>query len=264
MTVRAAEIPCSGDNGGPFEHGPPTWDDAAVGEWLHEELIACFGVEEDPWALGLVATIAGRLNAVRAPAPPLEPVILWSAHINAFIGPGRYLYLMRGLLHRAWWEDAIALTMAHEMAHHDLGHTQILSARFGWARRLRGVAGAALFLTLTERWLNGPEHEACADAFGLDLCLKAGYNKARCLELFDVFEAVALDHGDIDGVFGPEHVSDEDAHGIARWMAELHSWSWRRVRGYPCLRDRKGALLTRLNEHTAAPLPIPGTPSRRR
>src|SRR5262245_35807332 len=92
----------------------PPRDDLECGEWLGSELVDCFGLDEDPWGVDLVENIASRLNAVRAPGPPLEPVILWAADVTAFIGPGRYFYVTRGLLHRAWWEDAAALAVAHE------------------------------------------------------------------------------------------------------------------------------------------------------
>jgi peptidase M48-like protein len=220
---------------------PP--DDFMLGEWLHEALIDYCGVDEDAWAVELVSDIADRLNAARLPAPALEPVTLWVGEIAAFTGPGRYLYVTRGLLHRAWWKEATAFAVAHEMAHHDLGHTRILDGRLDWLRWLPGYLGLPIFLTLAGRWLNGPENETAADALALELCLAAGYDRARCLGLFDVIEAYALDHGDIEIVFGPLSVPDRPEGDFARWTASLREWAWRRARGYPSLRDRKAALL---------------------
>ena len=216
------------------------------GEWLYGELVAHFDVETEPWAVDLVHRAAARLNEERAPAPAMEPVILWITTQTAFTGPGRYLYLSRELLHRAYWEEAVAFTIAHEMAHHDLGHTQLYRGKLALVRHLPGSLIAAAVLTMADYWLNGPENEAAADARALDLCLAAGYDGARCMELFDILEAYALDHGAIECVFGPEevpHPREEQHHG---WRTAAQSWIWRRRYGYPAIRARKEALLARL------------------
>jgi predicted Zn-dependent protease len=233
----------------------PPQDDVSFGEWLHGELVRWCGVDNDPWAVELVRDITDRLNAVRAPAAPLEPVILYMGELSAFIGPGRYFYVSRGLLHRAWWKEATAFVIAHEMAHHDLGHTRLLDQRLGWIQRVPGSIVLVVFTAAAERLLNGPEHEAEADARALNLCTAAGYDPARCIEAFDVLERYALDHGDIDVVFGPEHLSDGTNPG--RWLIAGQRWLWQRARGYPTLRERKAALLSRLRtpgEHREHPV----------
>jgi len=221
-------------------------EDVDWGEWLCRELVAHFDVETEPCAVELVQRAAGRLNAKRAPAAPLEPIILWMTTPTAFIGPGRYIYLSRGLLHQACCQEAVAFTLAHEMAHHDLGHTQLYRGKLALVRHLRGSLIAAAVLTMADHWLNGPENEAAADARSLDLCLAAGYDGARCLELFDLLERYALDHGAIECVFGPEedlHSVQEGHHG---WRAAARSWIWRHRYGYLPIRARKEQLLARL------------------
>jgi predicted Zn-dependent protease len=222
-------------------------DDLAWGEWLYRWLESCFDVEIEPWAVDLVGRAAERLNRERTPAEPLMPVVLWISSLTAFTGPGRYLYVSRGLLHRACWEEAIAFTLAHEMAHHDLGHTRIFRGKLELVRHLPGVFGAAFALTMADRWLHGPENETAADSRALDLCLAAGYDGSRCLELFDIFEAYALDHGAVESVFGPNVELNAVEGGFDRWRAAAQSWLWRRRYGYPSIRSRKELLIARLN-----------------
>src|ERR1700738_1866604 len=107
------------------------YDDVNAGEWLHERLVASFGLETETWATGRVGGRAGRLNRVRdgCPVPGacthlLQAEILWMQEMNAYAAPGRYVYLSRELLQRAASDEPIALVLAHEMAHHDLGHTR--------------------------------------------------------------------------------------------------------------------------------------------
>jgi hypothetical protein len=120
-----------------------------------------------------------------------------------------------------WWEEPIALTardststflggcmmfvprmnrwlvVGHEVAHHDLGHVALFH---GWTDRIIRLPGAALFALFfqgLERLLYNPQKECEADRHGLDLCVSAGYDGGRCLELFDILEQRAYDgdHG---------------------------------------------------------------------
>ena len=65
-----------------------------------------------------------------------------------------------------------------------------------------------------------------------------------------MFEAYALDHGDIDGVFGPDHTLEAPQHGVSHTMTVLHDWIWQRVRGYPSIHARRDALRERLEERS--------------
>jgi hypothetical protein len=157
-------------------------------------------------------------------------------------------------LHRAWRKEAVAFVVAHEMAHYDLGHTRLLGEQTGWARALAGLAGAMLYVRSAARLLNGPDNEAAADALALDLCRKAGYEARACLEAFDVLAAYALDHGDIEIVYGPEPPANPAAQdGLACWIAAGQEWLWKRRRGYASLEERKAALAARLDAAQVTP-----------
>jgi predicted Zn-dependent protease len=227
-------------------------EDVEWGERLYRELVAHFDVETEPWAVELVQRAAERLNRKRAPAAPLEPIILWMTTPTAFIGPGRYIYFSRGLLHQACWEEAVAFGLAHEMAHHDLGHTQLYRRKLALVRYLPGSMIVAAVLGIADHWLNGPEYETAADARALNLCLAAGYDGTRCVQLFDVFEAYALDYHAIECVFGPEDDLTPPREGLRDWRAAAQSWIWHRRYGYLPIRVRKEALLARLNAPSRA------------
>jgi predicted Zn-dependent protease len=229
--------------------------DDEIGEWLYARLVAEYAEESESWATERVARVMGRLNAVRAACPmpgaapyPLTAHILWVGAMNAFAMPGRYIYLTRELLQRFGDDEPIALVLAHEAAHHDLGHVRLLRPALS---RLRGLPGNVLLFTLlrvAERLAYGADQEEAADRYGLDLCLAAGYNGKTCLELFDALEAYLLDHRDIDGVFGPEEAIGAKEGGLERWSAQFRAEAWRRLRGYPSLRARRTSLERQLRD----------------
>lgn len=242
-------------------------NDEELGVWLHDWLTEEYGVETEDWATERVGRVIAHMERVRSacPAPgaspyPLAAEILWVGAMNAFAAPGRYVYITRELLQRAASDDPIAFVLAHEIAHHDLGHVSLLR---GWLSRARNLPGSFLIAVTVaglEKQIFGPERERAADSYALDLCLAAGYDGLRCLDALEIAEAHLLDHGDLDGVFG----SDEEllrCHSSTAalpnwgWLAEARRWGWQHLRGYPSLRERKAALLTQLHEYgiTAAP-----------
>jgi hypothetical protein len=191
------------------------------------------------------------LNRVRRPLPPLEVVVLFEDELSALIGPGRTIYVTRGLLHRAWWPEAAAMAVAHEMAHHDLGHTRVFAERLRWLRQMPGALLLHVMQRAAGRWLNGPETESEADALGLDLCLRAGYDGRRCIELFDVMETYALDHGDVETALGLEELTELFPHAGSPQerpgaVARLRLWLHERMSGYAAVRARKAALVRQL------------------
>ncbi len=225
-------------------------DDIDCGRWMHQKLTEAFGHETEAWAVERVARITDRLNRVRAQcsAPgacpyPLHATILWVGEMNAFAAPGEYIYVTRELLQRAATDDPIAFVLAHEMAHHDLGHVRLVS---GWAKGIRRLPGSVLLGALLQRLRHatyGPEREAAADTYALDLCLAAGFDGRLCLDLFPILEAHLLDHGDLDGVFGIDS-------GTSWWEATRQTLH-RKARGYPPLRERRAALEQQLAAYGA-------------
>ena len=65
-------------------------------------------------------------------------------------------------------------------------------------------------------------------------------------DIFDVLQAYAIDHGDVEMAYGTEN-SGEDTQGLAGWLSKAKDWNWQRLRGYPSIPERKEALLARLS-----------------
>lgn len=169
--------------------------------------------------------------------------------------PGRYIYVARRLLERCPDDDSAAFVVAHEIAHHQLGHLRIFSHRLAALARVSHGWMAAASLHAIERAMYGPEKESAADHRALDLCLQAGYDGRKCLRVFDILAQHALDVGDVDGFLGLDTGSDHDSSGDAPWPTRLRTWTWERMLGYPSTQVRRDALERYLNYRSATPIP---------
>lgn len=190
-----------------------------------------------------VRRVEERLQAGRPAGRRLTVEVPWLQTVTAFTAPGRYVYISRGLFERCPEDEQVALVAAHEIAHHDLGHVKLLA---GWASTFAGLPSGVLLTALyrgVERRIYGPEKECAADRRGLELCLAAGYDGERCLELLGILEQHALDLGDLDIVFGPDEQSDNELAEDADWKTRIQIWLWQRARGYLPIRDRRQMLL---------------------
>jgi len=206
---------------------------------LHREIMAEFATETEAWATERVERVMARLNAARPDGEPLAAHVLWIREATAFTTPAPHVYISRRLLERLPSDEAVALVLAHEAAHHDCGHLDLFQS---WLELLpRGAVGtlvAAVFRHLEHR-AYGPEREAEADVYAVELCLDAGYDGGRCLQMFDILESMSLDRGDYDGVFGPESLLDPTDPNWNGPAHQLHRWLWTRAHRYLPLRERK-------------------------
>lgn len=224
-----------------FENG------TLFGEWLHQQFEEAAYFEMELWAIDRARRVEQRLQIGRPGKEQLIIEIPWLDEATAFTAPGRYIYFGRRLYERCGCDEHVAFVISHEVAHHDLGHVRLLGK---WMSKLTGVPGADLFALIfhaLERRLYGPEAECDADRYALDLCLAAGYDGHRCLELFDTLEQHALDLGDFDMVYGPDE-SDDELDEDASWMTKAQIWAWQRRRGYLPIRDRRQMLLKYLKK----------------
>ncbi|MBW3624326.1 MAG: M48 family metalloprotease [Armatimonadetes bacterium] len=221
-------------------------DGVSLGEWINRELRADCFFETDGWAMERVRRVNERLQQDRPPETRFIVEVPWMDETVAFTSPGRYVYFSRRLLELCD-DEAAAFVIAHEIAHHDLGHLDILPdwiAKMGRSLHLGGAILGSLFLEIEKR-IYGPENECAADRHALDLCLAAGYDGLRCLAVFDHLERDALDRRDLDIVYGPDP-SDDELDENAGFNTRLKIWFWQRSRGYLPIRDRRAMLLKRL------------------
>jgi len=210
-----------------------------LSDWLHAELTSHYAVETKPWARERVARVMNSLNALRAGREPLSAEILWVPDLCAFTTVGPYVYISRRLLERLPSDDAVAFVLAHEVGHHDCHHLRLFSGWTDWMPHIESAGYLAVVVRLLEHKAYGPEREAEADLFAMELCVKAGYRGERVLQALSILENEMLDRGDVSGVFGPENLldptdpeSDSTAYRMQRWM-------WSHSHGYLPLDERR-------------------------
>jgi hypothetical protein len=188
------------------------------------------------WAGEQVRRVAARLNRMRVPRDKLEPALIAAEAARAFTLPGRRVYVPRGLLRGLPHDGALAFVLAHEMAHHDLGHIQFVAERIADVP----AAPAAVALLGAVRMLRSADLEVASDVEALKLCLRAGYPRAECLEAFRAMETLWAETGGAEIALGFESGDLEAAMG--RFFEEAPQWQWERKRGYLSFRDRRARL----------------------
>ena len=210
--------------------------------WLHQRLVDGFALERASWAAERAARVEARLQAHVPPAERMDVVILWMREVTAFTSPAGHVYVSRRLIERAGTDDALAFVVAHEMAHHALGH---LSRRSRLVDRLSRVPGGAWVAALAldvDALRRSPSDELAADAHALRACMAAGYDPARCMDALSILEGWLLDHGDLEGVYGPDGLIEAEVEGRAEWRTRMARSAWERQRGYPSLVERRRRL----------------------
>jgi Zn-dependent protease with chaperone function len=227
-----------------------------LGERLHSILLRQFGLRNRDFSHDRVARAMAALNAARAPSAPMVGEVLWLSPPMGFTLPGPYLYITRRFIERCPSDAPVAFVLAHEIAHHDLGH---LKRAERWMDGALVHIPAALVLLAVEglaRWLYSRDNEFAADAYALDLCRKAGFNPKHCLQCFDILSWYLLDHHDLDGVYGTDEEIELDpervTNPIARISTGLRLWRARHRRLHPSLHERRQALLSRIADRKPA------------
>jgi predicted Zn-dependent protease len=220
--------------------------DLCFGDWLHTTVGEAAFIERQGYMPDRVAAACARLQASRPPGERYVCEIPWLDAFTAFTAPGKYVYFSRRLLERCPHEDAAAFVIAHEIAHHDLGHLDYFSGpalrRIARSGTGFGLLAIVFFRNLQKR-IYSPENELAADCRAMDLCIEAGYSPAKCLYLFHIMELIYLDYGDLKGVFGLDPESDQELSAEATLMTKARIWLYQRERGYLPLQDRMAELV---------------------
>lgn len=183
---------------------------------LRKKIEAQLVVEREGWAVDRARQVTAQLQAEVPADERFETLVVLSKDHNAFTVPGRTIYLSRRLLEYLLDDAAAAFVIAHELAHHHLGH-------------LPGpYRGPSIF----DAPIAQHEHELHADLHAIELCIAAGYDPDRCITALQMLDAIVLHAGDLEGSLGAE----TDAAGeVAR-------------RGYLPVRER----IARVQAHVAA------------
>jgi len=222
----------------------------SFGTWMYQQVAQDCVLERNGWAPERVERVAARLQAGIPESERLQVVVPWTEIFTAFTAPGRYIYFSRRLLERCPDDESAAFVIAHEIAHHELGHLRIFPHWLAALAQVKGGWIAAAGIQAIERRLYGPENECEADRRAIDMCLEAGYDATRCIHLFAILEQHALDVGDTDMAYGLDPESDQELSSDSSWGTKLRLWTWQRMRGYLPIQDRRGALQAHLRAKT--------------
>jgi Zn-dependent protease with chaperone function len=146
-----------------------------------------FGLRTHDFSHESVERVMVALNRARSPLSPMTGEVVWMSAPIAFTLPGHYAYISRSFVECCQSDAPTAFALAHEIAHHDLGHTDSI----GRVMAAEGLAHAPeklaiIVLEILSRLLYSREHELAADARALELCRKAGFDLKKCLECFDI------------------------------------------------------------------------------
>lgn len=214
---------------------PKVW----FGDWFRRQIEENAHIEGHGFFSQQVKRVAARLQPDRRFDRRFEVLVPWLRARTAFTAPGRYMYVSRGLLERCPHDEAVAFVIAHEIAHHDLGHLEILRGAFARHAASLGAGRAMiLFFRVRQKRIYSPQWECDADRRAIELCVRAGYDGDRCLEIFRTLELLSLDTRDISGVFGPDFDSHDVSSPEESVLTKVRFWLWQRSRGYLPLRDR--------------------------
>lgn len=217
-------------------------------EWLHAELVRECMVESQAWALERIGRVQQRLNECRRGKPALETTVLWIAPPLAFTLAGRHIYVSRALFERLPSDDAAAFVIAHEIAHHDLGHLDLYGRWAQWLPRNDTASYVAALLGVFEHHTYGPEREQAADDFAVDLLCEAGYDGGRGIQALSILENLVLDRGAVSAVYGPENLLDPTDPERTSTAYRVQRWLWTHMHGYLPLHERVANARRRANE----------------
>jgi Zn-dependent protease with chaperone function len=234
-------------------------DKLHLGEQLHSIFVKDWGWGVRDFSHDKVARALAALNQARLPLPAMIGEVLLMPAPIAFTLPGPYVYISRRLIERCASDAPVAFALAHEMAHHDLGHLNRAERVMAANALVHAPAQIALIgLELWSRWLYSRDNEFAADAYAFDLCQRADFNLSQCLKCFDILGWYALDHNDFDGVYGQDEELELDpklaTSAMGRIYIEARLWLARHRRSHPSIHERRQRLHARLSEVREAEL----------
>jgi predicted Zn-dependent protease len=164
-------------------------------DWLRERIEEELVVERSGWVGERIERVMERLQRDVPAGDRLETLVIWTDLHTAFTAPGRTIYFSRRLFERMPHDDAVALVIAHEIAHHRLHHIPA-------ARRWGKLLPLGAVIAIVQKKICGPADEHEADLLAVELCLDAGYDLDRCLAALEILRDISFDYGDVDGVLG--------------------------------------------------------------
>ena len=214
----------------------------AMGAEYDPQLVASFGLYEDPEIISLIETKGTEMGKIsHRPNLQYHFRILDSPVVNAFAVPGGYIYLTRGILAQLNNEAELMGVIGHEMGHVTARHsaTQQSKSMIGQVILLGGSAVSERFAQFSNYAATGMEliflsfsgeNEREADALGIEYSTKLGYDANTMADFFDVLNKMG-DGGSTIPTFLSTHPDPGDrntavAATASKWQSTVGNSSW--------------------------------------
>ncbi len=176
-------------------------DEIAMGKQADQEISQTYGIYEESPALSNYVNQIGQNIAGATQRPDMEYhfQVLDSPVVNAFAGPGGYVYVTRGILAYFTDEAEMAGVIGHELGHVNARHiaqqmTQMQVTQLGLgvgmivSEDFRKYAGLAQ-LGVSMMYLKfSRDDERQADDLGVEYVSKSGYDAYRMAAMFGTLE----------------------------------------------------------------------------
>ena len=224
-------------------------DEIRQGREYHKEIIARYGVYDDPRLQQYVDRIGQEL-AARSHRSHLEFrfTVLDSPDINAFALPGGYVYITRGIMAYLDSEAELAGVLGHEIGHVTARHSvrqqsgqavsSILSVLIAATTGVSSLGELSQQLGTGLIRGYGREHELEADRLGAEYLQRTGYNPETMLEVIGVLKdqeiyetALAKKENrpaqTYHGVYSTHPRNDERLKTVVRAAKKLSSQTYR-------------------------------------
>lgn len=169
---------------------PP--DEAArIGDELHQRRAELETFRRDHIYADMVSRVVAQLELHRVESSPsLKVHLVQSSKINVYCAPNGYIYITTGFVERFPKDHFVAMGLAHELGHIDLGHIQRrLSAVYASRVALRSLGKHQIDALVLQLGVPYPRDEVFqADAYGFDLAERAGWKAVQLLGLLAEME----------------------------------------------------------------------------
>jgi predicted Zn-dependent protease len=174
-------------------------DEIKQGRSYHQQIIAQYGVYEDPTLQQYVNSIGQELAAKSHRAHlKFTFTVLDSPEINAFALPGGYIYITRGIMAYLDSKAELAGVIGHEIGHVTARHSvrqqsgqkasDLLSVLISATTGVSGLGDLSNQLSTGILRGYGREHELEADRLGAEYLHLSGYDPEVMLEVIGVLK----------------------------------------------------------------------------
>lgn len=205
-----------------------------MGKKISEEVEKTMPRVLDPAMEARLATIAGKLTPYLKRDLEYKVRIVEAKEPNAFSLPGGMTYITTGMLDFLKSDSETAAVLAHEFVHADRAHVIVQTARnnrlnimtiAGIVAATQGGGAGAMIMTgaLQTAIMNAYsiDLEKEADALGIDVLTKAGYNPAAMLTMMERLKVEKMKRAYVDpGIFQTHPEIEERIEAALKYMKD--------------------------------------------